>query len=87
VLDERWSPEVEEIAEALQRILDVESSPARVRIAERDLRGYDSALDEEYGALGWTSWRVPPNSSRALHTSLAGQWRARHGWIPCRFWR
>ena len=52
MLDERWSPEVEEIAEALRRILEVESSTERVRTAERDLRGYDRALDDELRSFG-----------------------------------
>jgi len=52
MLDERWSPEVEEIAVALRRMLDVESSPQRVRAAEQDHDGQDPGLEQHLSAFG-----------------------------------
>ncbi len=44
MLDERWNAEVEEIASALRKMLETESSPQRVRAAEENGAGFDEAL-------------------------------------------
>lgn len=52
MLDERWDPTVEEIGEALAKMLAVESSGDRVRRAEEDQGGVDPALEEQIAAFG-----------------------------------
>jgi hypothetical protein len=52
MLDERWSADVEEIAAALRKMLDVESSTQRVRAAEKDHRGRDPELEQHLRAFG-----------------------------------
>lgn len=52
MLDERWSSDVQEIAEALQRVLREESSPERVRAAEARADGRDTALEAQLSAFG-----------------------------------
>jgi hypothetical protein len=52
MLDERWSPEVEEVAAALRKVLDVESSILRVRAAEQNSCGYDAGLEDSLRAFG-----------------------------------
>ncbi len=52
MLDERWDPTVEEIGEALAKMLAVESSGDRVRRAEEVHGGFDPALEEQIAAFG-----------------------------------
>lgn len=52
MLDERWNPDVEEIADALAKMLAVESSTAKVRAAEEAQGGIDPALDAQLKAFG-----------------------------------
>jgi hypothetical protein len=52
MLDERWNPDVEEIADALAKLLAVESSTEKVRAAEGDCAGIDPALDAHLKAFG-----------------------------------
>ncbi len=52
MLDERWSSEVEEIAEALVRMLAAESIIERVRTAEEKSAGFDEELERQLTAFG-----------------------------------
>lgn len=52
MLDERWSDEAEEVASALRKILQVESSPQRVRLAEERHEGLDQALKIQLREFG-----------------------------------
>ena len=52
MIDERWDPEVEEIAEALAKMLAAESSPEAVRAAERDHQGVSPPLQLQIDAFG-----------------------------------
>lgn len=52
MIDERWSEEVEEIGEALAKILAVESSNERVRAAEEKHEGIDPDLVADLSAFG-----------------------------------
>jgi hypothetical protein len=52
MLDERWSEEVEEIGQALRKILRVLSTPERVRAAEASEDGRDRALDSALADFG-----------------------------------
>lgn len=52
MLDERWSPDVEEVATALRRMLAVESAVERVRTAETLPDGRDLKLEAELAAFG-----------------------------------
>ncbi|SCW75556.1 hypothetical protein SAMN02927924_02599 [Sphingobium faniae] len=52
MLDERWTPEVEEIGDALRRILSAESSPEQVRKAEAEENGRDAALEQTLAEFG-----------------------------------
>ncbi|HSV84671.1 MAG TPA: acyl-CoA dehydrogenase family protein [Ramlibacter sp.] len=52
MLDERWSEDVEEIASALRKMLEVESSPQRVRAAEEGAQGRDEGLEARLRDFG-----------------------------------
>lgn len=52
MLDERWSSDVEEIADALAKMLAVESSTEKVRAAEEAHAGIEPALDAQLKAFG-----------------------------------
>jgi Acyl-CoA dehydrogenase, C-terminal domain len=60
MLDERWSPEVEEIATVLRRMLAAESKPERVRAAEA-AGGADAALEAELAAFGLNELEGAPD--------------------------
>lgn len=51
-MDERWSEETEEVAQALRKMLRTESAPARVRAAEDAPDGRDLALETALAAFG-----------------------------------
>lgn len=52
MLDERWSEDVEEIADALGKMLAAESTNEKVRKAEEDNRGTDPDLVAQLAAFG-----------------------------------
>jgi hypothetical protein len=52
MLDERWDPMVNEIGDALAKMLAVESSMERVRSAEESHDAIDPALEEQVAAFG-----------------------------------
>ena len=52
MLDERWNPDVEEIADALARMLAAESSTEKVRAAEEAHAGIDPALEAQLTGFG-----------------------------------
>tara|TARA_R110000850_G_scaffold80010_12_gene172110 strand:+ start:4426 stop:5427 length:1002 start_codon:yes stop_codon:yes gene_type:complete len=52
MLDERWNPEVEEIADVLAKMLAVESNTEKVRAAEEANDGIDPELDMQLKAFG-----------------------------------
>lgn len=60
MLDERWSPDVEDIADALRRMLQSESSPERVRAAEASADGRDRALESALAHFGLDALEGPP---------------------------
>src|SRR4051812_24068246 len=59
MLDERWSADVEEIGDALRKMLGVESSPDRVRGAEAAADGRDPALEAQLEAFGLAELQAP----------------------------
>lgn len=59
MLDERWSPEADEIGEALARLLDTECTPERVRAAEACDDGRDPALEAALAAFGILDMELP----------------------------
>ncbi|MCK9542161.1 MAG: hypothetical protein M0R03_09035 [Novosphingobium sp.] len=52
MLDERWSEDVEEIGDAIAKMLAVESAPDKVRKAEEDYGGIDPELVTRLDAFG-----------------------------------
>lgn len=60
MLDERWSEEVEEIGSALRKLLAVESSTARVRVAEATDDGRDRELEARLNAFGLDDLEASP---------------------------
>ena len=52
MLDERWSPDVEEVAVALRRMLESECTPERVRQAEARPGARDEALEKQLDEFG-----------------------------------
>lgn len=52
MIDERWDPDVEEVADALARMLSAESPSAEVRAAERDHDGASPAIEARIAAFG-----------------------------------
>lgn len=60
MLDERWSADVEEVGDALRKMLAVESSPARVRMAEENADGRDRDLEARLDAFGLAEIETTP---------------------------
>lgn len=60
MLDERWSADVEEIASALRRLLEKESSPERVRAAEARADKKDPDLEAQLERFGLTELSGSP---------------------------
>lgn len=60
MIDERWSDEVEEIADVLARMLAAESTGERVRKAEEDHAGVDPALNAHLEAFGLNALEGEP---------------------------
>jgi len=61
MLDECWSEDVEEIASALRKMLEVESSPQRVRAAEEGGQGRDEALEARLREFGLEELQGDPD--------------------------
>jgi hypothetical protein len=59
-LDERWDRDVEEIGEALSKMLLFESSNERVRAADEHHDGFDAALAQQLAAFGLTELEGSP---------------------------
>jgi hypothetical protein len=60
MLDERWSSEVEEIADVLAKMLRAESSSERIRKAEEEHRGIDADLDSQLHEFGLAALEGEP---------------------------
>src|SRR4051812_11809538 len=60
MLDERWSADVEEIGDALKKMLSAECSPAEVRKAEAAEDGRDRRLEAQLDAFGLTELDANP---------------------------
>jgi hypothetical protein len=67
VLDERWSENVVEIADALRTVLRAESTIERVRQAEVNLEGFDAKLSADLNTFGLTDLDSDPE----LHARIA----------------
>lgn len=61
MLDERWSDDVEEIGDALRKLLAAESSSEAVRKAEASPDGRDPALEEQLREFGLDDLEAAPD--------------------------
>jgi len=60
MLDERWSADVEEIGDALRKLLSAECTPAEVRKAEAAADGRDRSLEAELDSFGLAELEASP---------------------------
>jgi len=70
MLDERWSQDVEEVAQALRVLLQTESSIVRVRAAEASEDGRDRVLEAALAAFGLEDLEAGPEMFARLAYEL-----------------